>query len=144
MTDRVDELIKEIAVKHGVAVGRNDPLLVLHTMIDHIMEDAAKDQRQAMEEFKSELEQLTQRWSFDAKEKAERILNAAIAASKQSMLNSMQEGAKVAAEAIRSEVESALIRPIAEARRHSVLIAKLNIAAGACLVIATLVLAFVR
>ena len=29
MVDPIDELIKEIAGKHGVAVGRDDPIMIL-------------------------------------------------------------------------------------------------------------------
>ncbi|RYG60419.1 conjugal transfer protein TraM, partial [bacterium] len=32
MTDVVKDLIGEVARKHGIAIGRDDPILVLHTM----------------------------------------------------------------------------------------------------------------
>ncbi len=32
MTDPIEELIKEIAAKHGIAVSRDDPILILQTI----------------------------------------------------------------------------------------------------------------
>ena len=36
MADQVEELIKEIAAKHGIAVSRDDPILVLQTIVGAI------------------------------------------------------------------------------------------------------------
>ena len=32
MSDAVEDLIGEVARKHGIAIGRDDPILVLHTI----------------------------------------------------------------------------------------------------------------
>jgi hypothetical protein len=37
VSDPVDELIKEIAVKHNIAVSRDDPIMVLHTINERLM-----------------------------------------------------------------------------------------------------------
>jgi hypothetical protein len=74
------------------------------------------------------------------RDKAERTLNAALAASKEAMAKGMQEGAKAAAEAVRREVEAVtaqLVAPIREARR----VAMMNmVAAGMAVVAAGLAL----
>jgi hypothetical protein len=44
MPDNVDELIKEIAVKHGIAVSRDDPILILQTINNRLMQDSEKAQ----------------------------------------------------------------------------------------------------
>ena len=45
MGDRIEELIKEIAVKHGIAVSRDDPILVLHTINNRLLQDSSKAQQ---------------------------------------------------------------------------------------------------
>lgn len=120
MSDQVEELIKEIAAKHGIAVSRDDPILVLQTINNRLMADSSKAQQAQLDQYKEELEGLALRWGNDAKDKAERILNAALAASKEAMSKDMKEGVKAAASAVRSEIDTALAgvaRPLRDARR---------------------------
>lgn len=119
MTDKIEETIKEIAAKHGIAVGRDDPILVLQTINERLMQDSATAQQDILDRFKEELESITHRWGDDAKNRAERMLNAALAASKAAMSRTMQEGATAATEVIRREINSAALQlqgPIGKAR----------------------------
>ena len=138
--DKIEELIREIAAKHGIAVGRDDPILVLQTINMKLMQDSASAQQEILDRFKSELESIAHRWGDDAKAMAEKTLNAALVASKDSMTRGMQEGAKAATETVRREVEAVtaqLIAPIREARH----VAMMNmIAAGMAVVAAGLAL----
>jgi Fe-S cluster assembly ATPase SufC len=120
MADQVEELIREIAAKHGIAVSRDDPILVLQTINSRLMQESAVAQQAQLAQYKEELEALTLRWSADAKDKAERILNASLAAGKTAMDQLMQEGAKKTADCVRDEIDAALARaldPIRDARR---------------------------
>lgn len=120
--DKIEDLIREIAVKHGIAVSRDDPILILQTINAKLMEDSATAQQDMLDRFKEELEGIAHRWEDAAKGKAEKMLNAALAASKEAMAKAMQEGSKAAADAVRREVESAgenFTSAIQEARRLS-------------------------
>lgn len=133
--DQLGELIREIAVKHGVAVGRDDPILILQTINMKLLKDGALGQREMLDTFKSEIEAISHRWSNDAKGKAERTLNAALTASKGAMSIAMQDGAKMAAEAVRRELETGFAQQVAlinESRR----VAMMNIVAASLTVIA--------
>lgn len=110
MADQTEELIKEIAMKHGIAVHRDDPIMVLQTINARLMQDNAKIQQEMLDSYKEELEALALRWSSDSKAMAEKILNASLSASKESMGKIMQEGAKEATAAVGSEVATALSR----------------------------------
>ena len=102
--EKIEETIKEIAVKHGIAVGRDDPIMILHTINERLMKETAAAQRQIMHEFREELESAAHQWEAVAKKTAERILNAALAASKKAIA---EEG-KTAAEAMGIEIDSIL------------------------------------
>ena len=118
--DKIEDIIKEIAVKHGIAVGRDDPILILQTINERLMQDSAAAQQEILDRFKEELESIAHRWGDDAKNKAERTLNAALTASREAMMKGMQDGAKAAAEAVRRELEAAtaqLAAPIRESKR---------------------------
>ena len=124
MADQVEELIKEIAAKHGIAVSRDDPILVLQTINNRLMQDSSKAQQAQLDQYKEELEAMALRWGTDAKDKAERILNAALTASKGAMDKAMQENAKSTAATVRAEVDAALGRvagQVKDARRIGLL-----------------------
>ena len=135
----IEETIKEIAAKHGIAVGRDDPLLILHTLNNRLLQDSQKAQQAMLDQYKSELEGISLRWSTDAKEKAERILNASLDTSKTTMDRLMQAGAKGLVTTIKSEMDISLncIRgPIKDANR----IGLMNIAASCITLLAAAVL----
>ena len=135
MADQVEELIREIAAKHGIAVSRDDPILVLQTINNRLLEDGAKAQQVQLEQFKQEMEALSLRWGNDARGKAERILNAALAASKAAMSEIMQEGAMTTVTCVRAEIVEALARAtvsIRDARR----IGMLNVVASCITLVA--------
>lgn len=114
MTDSVEELIKEIAVKHGIAVGRDDPIMILQTLNRRLMQESQKAQETMLNQYKEELEGIAARWEHEAKEKAERILNAALVASKEVMSKTMQDSAVAATALIHKEVEDVLVRTQAQ------------------------------
>lgn len=121
--DQIEALIREIAQKHGIVVGRDDPILILQTINNRLMQDSAKAQQAQLEKLKEELEALAQRWSLDAKEKAERILNASLTAGKQAMGQLMDEGTKATARLLAEETEALLTRlgePVRDAHRLAV------------------------
>lgn len=138
--DKIEETIKEIAVKHGIAVGRDDPILILHTINERLMRDSADAQQEILDRFKEEMEAIAHRWGDDAKNKAERTLNAAIAAGNETAKKMIQETALAASDAIRRELDASVKKiaiPIHQSRR----IAIMNMAsAGMVLVAAGLVL----
>lgn len=138
MSDQLEELIKEIAVKHGIAVSRDDPILVLQTINNRLMQDSSKAQQAQLDRYKEELEEIALRWGNDAKSKAERILNASLFASKEAMGQIMQEGAKATTASVRAEVDASLSRvatPIRDAHR----IAMLNVLASCLTLLAAAV-----
>ncbi|MEX3581620.1 MAG: conjugal transfer protein TraM [Burkholderia sp.] len=139
--DQLEELIKEIAVKHGIAVSRDDPILVLQTINNRLMLDSQKAQEAMLDQYKEELEGIATRWGNDAKVKAERILNAAMTASKEAMAKTLQDGAIAAAAVVRKEVDSALERAQGQLRASRGL-SMWNLAAAAITLLAAAVAAW--
>jgi hypothetical protein len=105
-----EELIKELAVKHGIALGRDDPILILQTLNNRLLQASQKAQQALLDQYKAELEELSLRWSADAKEKAERILNASLDASKVAMNQLMRASAKEIITTMKAEVKASINR----------------------------------
>lgn len=121
--DKIEDTIKAIAARHGIAVSRDDPILVLQTINDRLMKESQAAQQEILDRFQSELEVIAHRWGDDARNKAERTLTAALTASR----DAMQQGAAKAVEAVQREIAGQLAAPIREAKR----VAMMNmIAAG--------------
>lgn len=108
--DDISKLIAEIADKHGIVVGRNDPILVLQTINHRLLENSAKHHQEALEKFKEEMEEVTQRWSFDTKTKAERIINASLDAAKRTAQELSKDIALGAGREVKKELDEGLAR----------------------------------
>jgi hypothetical protein len=138
MADQIEELIKEIAAKHDIAISRDDPILVLQTINSRLMQDSANAQQEQLDQYKQEMEALSLRWENDSKGKSERILNASLAAGKEAIWQIMQEGATATAASMRSEIDTALAGVKASVRdtRH---IGMLNVVASCITLLAAAV-----
>ncbi len=102
------DLLKEIAAIHGVGVTSDDPLLIIQTLNKRLMEDSAKAQQEMLDHYKEELAAVAKGWGEDAKEKAERILNAALDASQKMMAKAAQEGGSSVAAVVNKEIEGSI------------------------------------
>lgn len=78
MNDDVNELIRELAVEHGVALDRGDPILVLQTatrrILEGVLRQAQQAQVEALKEHRSELEAAAAKWHEDSKRTAAQFL----------------------------------------------------------------------
>jgi hypothetical protein len=110
MADGMDEVISEVAAKHGIAIGSDDPILVLHTINDRLLRESAAAQQALLDAYKEQLEASASRWHTDATARAGRILQAAETGSKETITELMQEGAITAAASIWIEVSAARAR----------------------------------
>ncbi|HAT4425565.1 conjugal transfer protein TraM [Legionella pneumophila serogroup 1] len=112
MSEAIDETIKEIAVRHGVILSKDDPVLILQTMNERLLEETRKSQQEMLARFKEEMENISSQWKDDAREKAEKVLNAALASSKEAMARLLQESTRESVHAVKKMISDSL----AEAR----------------------------
>lgn len=125
-----DELMRQIQLTHGVRLGTEDPILVLHTINRALAEDLQQGVDRAIGGLKTDLEEAYFRWEHESKEKAERILSVALTKAR-------DEVQTAATSAIRSaETTGALIQRLdARLRRFERLLPWLVAATGATLVV---------
>lgn len=126
---QIEEIIREIAAKHGVAVSRDDPILILQTINNRLLLDSAKAQQILLDKHKEELEAVALRWGNDAREKAERILNVSLTASKDMVNEVVAEAGRTTTAAIAVSIDTSL-RGIGESIRDAHRIAILNVMAA--------------
>lgn len=116
-----ETLLKEVMLRHGIALGKDDPIMIMHTINLLLMNDTAAAQQKLVERFKVDMEELAHVWDQNARNKAERILNAALAASRDAMTSDMKETAQHISTDIRSAVDQALGQHVRQASRAAYL-----------------------
>jgi Transcriptional activator TraM len=72
--DGMDAIIRTVAVKHGIALGKNDPILVLDTMNGLLINQFAKRQDVLIKEFHTKLETAADLWNKNMENKAKEML----------------------------------------------------------------------
>lgn len=126
MSSAIDESIKEIAVKHGVSLGRDDPILILQTMNERLLCQHKEEQKALLSSFKDEIEEVSSAWQNDAKKKAEKILNASLNASQGAMEAALKKASIEHAELIKQEIHLAL-REVKALNAETKKISKVNL-----------------
>ena len=105
MDDKTEELIALIAKKHGIALDETDPIMVVPTLLRYLLDESQEKQGEILDEFKSELQSALMQWDYSAKDKADRILNAALKANTEVMERVLTCAATETAAIIRKEVQ---------------------------------------
>ena len=108
MSDKLNETIQDIAVKNGVVLGKDDPILILQTMNERLVEENRKAQQKMLAQFKEEMENISSRWKDDAREKAEKILNVALAGGKEAMVRLLQDSTRESVQVIKKMISDSL------------------------------------
>ncbi len=129
MTDQIEEMIREIASEHGIALSRDDPILILQTINARLIKDHESAQKELLNRFKSELEVAASNWSEISKRNATQILNSSIDASRATFQTLINENSEVVVRKLNDERNNC-IAEIVEIARSSRMVAILNIAAA--------------
>lgn len=106
--ERTDDLLKEIASKHGVALDREDPILIMQTMHSRLLADSRSAQQAMLDDYRTTLEGLLERWSAETTAKAERIVTASLAATTETIKAQMATTTTDLARALRKDVTEVL------------------------------------
>lgn len=102
--DRTDDLLKEIASKHGVALDREDPILIVQTLHARLLAESRSAQHALLDEYRQTLEAMLERWGAETTAKAERIVTASLTATTETMKTQMATHTTDVANAIRKEL----------------------------------------
>lgn len=89
---RVEEVIKEVAVKNGMGYTENDPLISLVTVVNRLTEDQVKGIETVLEHQRGLLEEMSATWREDAVKHANTVLNAALHSGREAIAKGMSEG----------------------------------------------------
>lgn len=140
--EKIRSMIREIAGAHGVALSPDDPLLILVTINTMLLAESADAHQAQLEAFKSEFEEMSNRWAITINDKAESILNAALVAAEAAMKQRMADGAKTLVAEVAAEVSKGLGKPLEDGVRianRNLIASGLTIAAAIVALVAVLI-----
>jgi Flp pilus assembly protein TadB len=82
MSQEIEKVIQDIAKIHNISIGRDDPILILHTINEMLLKRATEAQQNQLKAFQEEIQLLMKQLSEDSKDKAEKVISAALNASR--------------------------------------------------------------
>lgn len=106
--DPTDDILKEIASKHGVALDRQDPILIVQTLHTRLLAESTTAQQALLEDYRKTLEMMLAQWGAETKAKAERIVTASLSSSTETMKAQMTAHTTDVANTFRKEVTAIL------------------------------------
>jgi ElaB/YqjD/DUF883 family membrane-anchored ribosome-binding protein len=115
--DPTEELLHEIASKHGVALDRADPILIVQTLHARLLAESRSAQQALLDEYRQTLEAMLERWGAETTAKAERIVTASLTATTETMKTQMATTTTEMARAIRKDVTAVLDQTEARMRK---------------------------
>lgn len=74
--DKLDALIKRIASEHGIALSPDDPILMMHTLNEVLLEQNEKAHAELLDKYRAMLEENFRQWQTYANKKANALVNA--------------------------------------------------------------------
>lgn len=105
-SDSFDEVVKEIAATHGIALSKDDPIMIMHTLNKRLIEDSKSTQQDLLDNFRSQMEVLYSQWTIEAKHHSDRILNASIVSGKAEVARVMEAQSRVIIEQWKHELNA--------------------------------------
>ncbi len=103
-SESIDDLIQQIASEHDVLLSKDDSIMVLQSMKERLIKDSKDAQNILLNQFKSEMEAISDQWSAEAKNHSDRILDSTIASSKTKIARVMEEQSTVIIEEWKDEL----------------------------------------
>ncbi len=114
--ERFEALIKAIVTDgaaRNVPIMPGDPVIVLAVIMNNVIEEQSAAIMATLNKYREEHEVIAYQWRQDAKNTANAILNAAVAAGRDSMAKTMSEGAETVVALVTESTERAVTKQTA-------------------------------
>lgn len=82
MSQDIEKVIQDIAKIHNISIGRDDPILILYTINEILLKRATEAQEKQLKAFQEEIQLSMKQLSEESKDKAEKVISAALNASR--------------------------------------------------------------
>ncbi len=136
--DKLDALIKRIASEHGIVLTKDDPVLMMHTLNEVLLEQNEKAHAELLNKYEAILQESFNQWHSYASKKANALINTQQNHFSKNNDQLIDQSMQLISEKIRIEIN----HEIHEINRISRQAAIMNLLA-ACLVLVSAILVLV-
>jgi Transcriptional activator TraM len=105
--DPILQIIEDVAVKHGLALDRDDPVLVIYTINQHLMQSSACIQQAMLEQCRKDMEANMGLWKARLGRQGDEAIRMTLDATREVIIS-----------AVRMETEAALKALTADLQKH--------------------------
>ena len=105
---KMDEAIQQITSIHGIVLSKDDPVMILHTLNERLIQDSTAAQKDLLDNFKGEIELIVSELSIAAKNHSDRVLNSTIETSKTEIARVMEEQSNIIIERWKADLNAGL------------------------------------
>lgn len=116
-----------LSEKHGISVRPDDPIMVLNTLHERLLDEMKENHATITLQFLEQLEGLALRWEDSSKGRAERIVNASLSAAKEAIHSAVEQACQSSAKTL----EAALEKHLREQAKNTVALRSLTVLAVA-------------
>ncbi|MBV6448005.1 conjugal transfer protein TraM [Nitrosomonas sp.] len=76
--DKLDALIERVALKHGIVLSQDDPVLMMHTLNEMLLEQNKEAHAELLRNYQAILEENFNRWCEYSTKKSNALINASM------------------------------------------------------------------
>ncbi len=106
---KAEEIIREVALRHGVALSKDDPVMILHTLNEMLLLDNKKTidgcQERQLRFLKEEMNKASKLWTEEAKSRAQQVLDLAVETSREAVITETKAELEPLATVVKKEME---------------------------------------
>ena len=102
--DKLDALIKRIATEHGIVLSQDDPVLMMHTLNEVLLEQNEKAHAELLSNYQAVLEESFTQWREYSTKRSNAIINASLNNSQLTKDQFAEQCIQLINEKIKSEV----------------------------------------
>jgi len=77
-TDKLDELIERVASEHGIVLSQDDPVLMMHTLNEVLLEQNKEAHAELLSNYQAILEENFNRWCEYSTKKSNALINSSM------------------------------------------------------------------
>ncbi|MCC8996082.1 MAG: conjugal transfer protein TraM [Nitrosomonas sp.] len=134
--NKLNALIERIASEHGIVLSQDDPVLMMHTLNEILLEQNGKSHAELLSNYQAILEENFNRWCEYSTKKSNAMINASANNAKLTRDQFLESWIQLIDEKIKSEVD----QEIYELSRISRQVAIINLFAATLVLISTVMI----
>lgn len=118
--DKLDALIERVASEHGIVLSQDDPVLMMHTLNEVLLEQNEKAQAELLSNYQARLEENFNRWCEFSTKKSNALINASMSNAQLTRDQFLESCIQLIDERIKSGVDQEIYELVRVSRQAAI------------------------